>query len=449
QIDRMPIGLIVWDTEFRVTSWNPTAEKIFGFTAQEAMGEHPYGLIVPKEAQPHVDDIWGRLLQGDTTAHTINDNITKDGRTIICQWSNTPLKGADGTVRGVLSMVQDITARKLAEDKLRITQFAVDCAAEPIAWVGKDGRYLYANDIYCGLLNYSKDEFLSLRICDLNHNVSEESWSEHWEKIKQQGSHVYETSRLSKDGVPIPLEIHANYLSYEDKEFIVTFCRDIRERKLHEEQLKRQVERLSAQRDIDMAIIASLDIRVTLDVFLERVIASLHVDAADILLLDLSSYNQLNYVAGRGFRTNALQHTKLSIGAGYAGRIAQERKAVCIPDLQKEPSDLLEKSPQLSSEDFVSYHGVPLIAKGQVKGVLEIFNRTPLEHDQDWLDFVEALAMQAAIAIDSALLFDDLQKSNINLIQAYDSTLEGWSNALDLRDKETEGHSQRVTEITL
>jgi len=100
QIERMPIGLIVWDTEFRVTSWNPAAEKIFGFTTQEAMGEHPYGLIVPKEAQPHLDDIWGRLLQGDTTAHTINDNITKDGRTIICQWSNTPLiKEADGTVR--------------------------------------------------------------------------------------------------------------------------------------------------------------------------------------------------------------------------------------------------------------------------------------------------------------------------------------------------------------
>ncbi|MBC8263422.1 MAG: PAS domain S-box protein, partial [Anaerolineales bacterium] len=118
RIERMPIGSITWDTEFRVKSWNPAAERIFGFTAQEALGKHPYGLIVPREAQPQVDDIWRRLLEGDTTAHNINENVTKDGRTIICQWSNTPLTKADGTVLGILSMVQDITERKRAEEAL-------------------------------------------------------------------------------------------------------------------------------------------------------------------------------------------------------------------------------------------------------------------------------------------------------------------------------------------
>ena len=119
QIERMPVGLITWDTEFRVQSWNPAAEKIFGFKAAEALGKHSYDLIVPKEAQPYVDDIWRRLLEGDTTAHSVNENIAKDGRTIICDWSNTPLKEADGTMAGVLSMVQDITERKQAEEKVK------------------------------------------------------------------------------------------------------------------------------------------------------------------------------------------------------------------------------------------------------------------------------------------------------------------------------------------
>ncbi len=119
QIDRMPNGLIVWDTDFRVQTWNPAAEKIFGFTKEETQGKHPYGLIVPKEAQPHVDKIWRRLLEGDKTAHSTNENITKDGRTIICDWSNTPLKRADGTVIGVLSTVQDTTERKKAEEKTK------------------------------------------------------------------------------------------------------------------------------------------------------------------------------------------------------------------------------------------------------------------------------------------------------------------------------------------
>ncbi|MFQ5835200.1 MAG: PAS domain S-box protein [bacterium] len=119
QIERMPIGLIVWDGEFRAQSWNPAAERIFGFTGREAVGRHPYDLIVPKEAQPHVDNIWRRLLKGDTTAHSINENITKDGRTIICEWSNTPLRKPDGTVAGVLSMIQDITERKKTEEELK------------------------------------------------------------------------------------------------------------------------------------------------------------------------------------------------------------------------------------------------------------------------------------------------------------------------------------------
>jgi putative nucleotidyltransferase with HDIG domain len=88
-----------------------------------------------------------------------------------------------------------------------------------------------------------------------------------------------------------------------------------------------------------------------------------------------------------------------------------------------------------------------LIAKGQVKGVLEIFHRAPLHPDEEWLEFLETLAGQAAVTIDNAELFTDLQRSNMELALAYDATIEGWSRALDLRDKETEGHTQRVTEM--
>jgi len=81
--------------------------------------------------------------------------------------------------------------------------------------------------------------------------------------------------------------------------------------------------------------------------------------------------------------------------------------------------------------------------------VLEVFHRAPLVTGVDWVSFLETLAGQAAIAIDNATLFNDLQRSNTDLALAYDATIEGWSHALDLRDEETEGHTQRVTEITL
>ncbi|MCX6175572.1 MAG: PAS domain S-box protein [Ignavibacteriales bacterium] len=119
EMARMPIGYIVWDKDFRVVNWNPAAEKIFGFTASETIGKHPYDLIVPKDAQPLVDAIWSRLLEGDYTAQSVNENFTKAGRTIICDWTNTPFKEADGRVVGVLSMVQDITVRKRAEEEIQ------------------------------------------------------------------------------------------------------------------------------------------------------------------------------------------------------------------------------------------------------------------------------------------------------------------------------------------
>jgi PAS domain S-box-containing protein len=111
-IDRMPLGLILWGRDHRVKLWNPMAETIFGYTAQEAVGKSVDDLIVPPDVRPKVAGIWERLWAGDTAAHNENENVTKDGRRIVCSWYNTPLKAADGSVTGALSMFRDVTERR-------------------------------------------------------------------------------------------------------------------------------------------------------------------------------------------------------------------------------------------------------------------------------------------------------------------------------------------------
>ena len=196
---------------------------------------------------------------------------------------------------------------------------------------------------------------------------------------------------------------------------------------------------------IDRVIASSLDLRLTLQILLKQTMEQLNVDAADVL-----TYNPLtqtlDYADGQGFRTDALQHTHLRLGEGYAGLAGLERKIIHLSDLKGRKTDFL-RSPNFKFEEFVSYLCVPLIAKNQIKGMLELFHRFPFQPDQNWMDFVETLAGHAAIAIDNASLFTDLQRANAELMLAYDTTLEGWSKALDLRDKETEGHTQRVTEM--
>lgn len=215
---------------------------------------------------------------------------------------------------------------------------------------------------------------------------------------------------------------------------------------LHEQTVK-QLKRLSALHQIDLAITSSLDLKYSLQILLDQVITQLGVDAA--CALTYNPHDQaLEYAASRGFTTDALHHTRVPLGQGYAGLAAKEQRTIYVADLNTRTTDFL-RSPSFSAEGFVGYYAVPLVVRSQIKGVLEVFHRSRLENDLEWLAFLEALASQAAIAIENAFLYRDLQQSNMELNWAYDATLEGWSRALDLRDEDTEGHTQRVTEITL
>ena len=208
-----------------------------------------------------------------------------------------------------------------------------------------------------------------------------------------------------------------------------------------------RLQQLTALRTVDMAISSSFDLNLTLGILLDQLKEQLGVHATDILVFN-ATMQTFRFACERGFRTQMLHRTQFKFGAGYAWQAIRERRLINIPDIQAGP-DGLQRSPNLSSEQFVAYLGVPLIAKGEIQGVLEVFHREPLVLEKEGVGFLEMLAGQAAIAINNAELFDRLQISNTDLTMAYDSTLEGWASALELRDKATEGHTRRVTEMTM
>jgi putative nucleotidyltransferase with HDIG domain len=213
------------------------------------------------------------------------------------------------------------------------------------------------------------------------------------------------------------------------------------------DQTLRQVSRLGALRELDTAIMSSFDLQLTLDVLLKQVRTHLEVDAAAVLLLDPHSL-YLEAAAWIGYRGKGPSGLRLRLGEGFGGQAALDRQVVHVPELT-EDDPRIDKRGMVAEEGFAALISLPLIAKGRVSGVLEVFHRSPLPVHPEWLDFLETLAGQAAIAIEDARLYEDLQQSNLELTLAYDTTIEGWSRALDLRDKETEGHSRRVTELTL
>jgi len=113
--ERTPLGVIDWNTNFEIVSWNQAAEKIFGFSADEVLGQHITENILPESAREAVDKVWADLLKVKGGERSSNENITKDGRIISCEWYNTTLVDENGVVMGVASVVDDVTERKHSE----------------------------------------------------------------------------------------------------------------------------------------------------------------------------------------------------------------------------------------------------------------------------------------------------------------------------------------------
>lgn len=358
-----------------------------------------------------------------------------------------PYRNNKGTVTHTVVVSRDVTEQRKAEKELLALKKAVETMQMGVTITDTEGMILYTNPAEANMHGFSVKELMNR---DVKRLAPREFWKQRTiSQLDEIKSWRREGVNVRRDGSTFPVQLMSDVVKDQDGNSIgiVTTCEDITERRRAEEQIRQQLQRLTTLREIDMAILSSLDLKVILNVLLNHLMDHLNIDAAAIMLLNNHTLT-LEYAEGRGFSSHSIRHTKMRLGEGLAGQVALDRKPVCVQNL-KEEKDACKYFPVLKEENLTFYYGLPLIAKGIVKGTLEIFNRTSLNPAAEWLDFTEAMAGQAAIAIDNATMFNDLQRSNTELSLAYDTTLDGWSRALDLRDKETEGHSQRVTELTL
>jgi PAS domain S-box-containing protein len=379
-------------------------------------------------------------------------------------WTDThswPIFDDDGEITYVTEYARNITDRKLTEKSMKyikaFQQSVIDGLPNPVMVVGTDYRIRLANKAACrtGALDGSTEPPFCYSIF---HNCSAPC---------SDVDHPCPLERVRESGKPVTL-VHEHYMSNREKriievvasplhgphgdfEGIIESTSDVTEQVRQESEIgilyvetARRLKHLSALRSIDMAISSSLDLRVTLEVFLDQVTSNLNVDAAALLLYNEHTQT-LEFSVGRGFHSKAICRTRLQLGEGHAGRAALERRIINIPDLRAAGAF---KTLRENGEEFVAYYAAPLISKGHIKGVVEVFHRSSLSPDSEWLNFLDALSVQASIAIENAALFDNLHRSNIELSLAYNATLESWARALDMRDKVTEEHSQRVARMT-
>jgi HD-GYP domain-containing protein (c-di-GMP phosphodiesterase class II) len=212
------------------------------------------------------------------------------------------------------------------------------------------------------------------------------------------------------------------------------------------ERMEHSLKQAQATHEISIAIAASMEAHLSLGFVLKHVLAQLGADAACVLKLKPST-RVYEYVAGRGFHSRGVEQARLRMSLGPLSQATLERRLVNIAALETEPA--YAQAHALHGEELACATIAPLIAKGRVNGVLEIFYRAATQLTPSQLSFLDAVTTQAALALDNAELFAGLQQSNIELSLAYQATLEGWARALQLRDPLTETHSMQTVELTV
>jgi PAS domain S-box-containing protein/putative nucleotidyltransferase with HDIG domain len=476
--------IVRWRPDMTISFVNEAFCRFFGGTSQDWIGKSVQENI-------HIEDIpqtfaYGQKLVSElmTGIHE-HRNVNRHGEARWCQWRDRVIVDQNGQMIEVQSVGRDIHETKLrAREQEGIAVIAAALRGSPtrletlrvitdklLELVDAQGVAVAFHHSATGELTF---ELGNGDLSDLVGQTlpQQDIWKEsaiHPGKTYLNNAELdQETVReLTREGafftgLLVPLVVEAQPIGAvlvvnrrkitEDEERLLKAVADIAASSVHRatlyEETQRRLNRVTALRTLNLAVSGNMDLRISLEVLLDQITEHLGVDAADVLVLEPQT-QALLYTIGRGFWTKTIEDTYLNLSGGLAGQAVLEQHIVQMEDLQKSSRIGSVWREMVTNEKFTSYLAVPLIAKGQVKGVLEIFSRQEGKHDAEWLGFIEALAADAAMAIDHAELFGELQRSNDELIVAYDATIWGWSKALELRDQDTQGHSERVVELTI
>ena len=502
-IDNVPDFIYVKDIQSRFLIANPALARAIGAAApDELLGKTDFDFFPQELAAKYYADEQTIFRSGQPVLELEEPSVDAAGNRRWLSSTKILLRDAQDKIVELVGQSRDITEHKQAEQVIRqhiteletlyesglvlgqllspkeIAQKLIDLMAAKLDWHHTAIRLYHAEDDTLELMAFN----LPVMISTEKYRAIEQRFKTliakagdglaGWAVQHRQAVRVGELADDSRyvvtqpglhSGMYVPLKAGErmvgvisieselpNAFSEADEHFVLTLANQaavaLENSRLHEETLH-QIKRLEALHAIDQSIAGSFNQRSTLDVLLTHTVDQLEVDAAVVFLLE-PYQRTLQYAVGKGFHTRTIENTNHKLSESLARQAVMERRMIHISD--REARELNPALADLWSEEgFKSMDAASLISKGQVKGVLSVYHRKDFTPNATWSAFLETLAGQAAIAVDSTQLFNGLQRANMELAVAYDATIEGWSQAMDLRDKETEGHTERVTEMSM
>jgi PAS domain S-box-containing protein len=351
-----------------------------------------------------------------------------------------------------LSSANEEALRSSLKEREAHYQTLVEHSSDLVQIISLQGNIHYASPSHQEKLNYTPEEMQNERLSKFLHPEDYNKLLAHLQRSRhktQVSTPLLYRSRHREGGWRW-LEGVTRDLSQDPSiRGIVINARDVTEREEALErveqlngQLESRLERITALHNIDLAISARLSLKSTLELVLAQANQHLGVEAGAIRLKQRDG-RYTDFYTGLGFKNDEARDALLMLGSRWADNVMLEGKALgtrLVTDINSKWNPVF---------GGIRYFAAPIMVEGKARGVLEVYQKGDTRRDREWHNFLETLAGQAALAVENDSLLGDLKRSNRELLQAYNEVIEGWAKALDLRDKETEGHSRRVTDLSV
>ncbi len=509
-------AIVSEDLDGVVLSWNAGAERIFGYSAKEMMGQ-PFAIVIPPGREQEDAELLAKIARGDRVTHYETVRLRKGGTAIHVSVALSPIRDRNGKVIGASKVARDITQRRQAEQrmawlasfpernpnpivevdgdtgevlymnpfareafadlpvlrfahpllagmaavakelrthaievvrreiavgdrwfsqtimhiaeegrvrvysddvtprrdaerKLRLSEFSVEQAAIAIYLIDSEGRILRANRATCEMLGYDKEELCALTIPDIAPEMPRERWPAHWQQLRERRKMTFETVNRRKDGSVFPVQVEVNLIKFEGEEFNFACVHDITER-------RRVDALLTGQRDLLSKIANGHPLASTLEDIMHFAEAQRLGMVATFLFVD-EKVGVLRHGAAPSMPADynrIVDGLRIGPAAGSCGTAAYRREPVVVRDIASDP--LWEKYREIAAQfGLAACWSTPIFgAEGDLNGTFAMYFREPREPMEDDHKLIGIIAQTAAVAIDRARAEGKIRKLNANL----------------------------------
>lgn len=389
----LPVAGITFDSKGIIRHWNKSAESLFGWNEDEIVGKH-WTMLVPAHAREHVEAVWSALMSGEIR-HSINANVTKEGKEIICVWHNMPIRVGEDVV-AVVSLTYPLRD---------LWQPATELLPDGVAVVSLDGEIFFANESLCKMLGYSMEQLHRVKVTDFVLPEDMGVFTEKLEKLIRGEELQIERLHLKRsDGSLIPCLIHgapirditgnilAVALSFHD----ITLLSE------KERETQRFIKRLQLLREIDTVLLSYFSLEESMDKIVDICLEQMGAEAVAIALYDEAKRRcelfTMKLADGRKVKEEVIE-----LDEGLKEKMLNSGEVVVIDHLA---SDGRVSVKCMHRCELNSYVGVPIKVRRGIVGVFHTFYPEPVKPPEE-IEFAIVVGRRISIGFDNIVAFSE------------------------------------------